>query len=283
MNVISYEIEIKRSKIFWYDLSDKNNTVFELLSESFNDELDLSKDSVKSSIDNEWNNIIYSELKAIYNSKNCCGYGTTENLKFFLFEKVNSNTRSKNNISLEVIAFGKLDANKILNHSFIKTKNIIKNKKLCCNYIDGAQALIYPFNSQENDIYSYELKVKAELISRFNIDGKVYSRWIIMLIGFLLALVIKNNKSSVIPNEAVSETINSGAVSGTVNTGILDSIIASFIFYLLVELTIFYVIPFFTQQSKKYLKITNLTSFIENGANSKKTGSKSKSFETPNI
>lgn len=274
MNVISYEIEIKRSKIFWYDRSDKNKTVFELLSESFNDELDLSKDNVKSSIDNEWNNIIHPELKAIYNSKNCCGYGTTENLKFFLFEKVNSNTRSKNNISLEVIAFGKLDANKILNHSFIKTKEIISKKNLCCNYIDGAQALIYPFNSQENDIYSYELKVKAELISRFNIDGKVYSRWIIMLIGFLLALVLKNSKTSDPTNEAVS---------GTTNSGILDSILASFIFYLLVELTIYYIIPFFSQQSKKYLRITNLTSFIENGTNSKKTGLESENFETPNI
>lgn len=274
MNVISYEVEIKRSKIFWYDRSDNKKTVFVLLSESFNDELDLGKDSVKSSIDDEWNNINHPELKAIYNSKNCCGYGTTENLKFFLFEKVNSNTRSKNNISLEVIAFGKLDANKILNYSFIKTKSIVAKKKLYCNYIDGGQALIYPFNSQENDIYSYELKVKAELISRLNTDIKVYSRWILMLFGFLLILVIKKRNPSEISKEGISETLNGG---------VLESLNASFIFYIFVEIMVYFVIPFLWERNKKILRITNLSSFIENGTTSKKTGLESENFEIPNI
>lgn len=269
MNVISYEIEIKRSKLFGYDFSDKKKTVFELLSNSFNDELELSKDDIKSSLDNEWDNISHSELKAIYNNKNCCGYGTTENLKFFLFEKENSNTRSKNNITVELIAFGKLDVSKILNHSYLKTKNIIGNKSLVCNYIDGSKALIYPFNTQDNDIYSYELKVKAELISRYNIGPKVFSRWIVMFIGFLIALVYRSNQEQ--------------PTDGTSSSGVVDSIIASFIFYLVVELVIYYLIPFFSQKNKKHLRISNLSSFIESGTNDKKVIVVKKSFETPNI
>jgi hypothetical protein len=274
MNVISYEIEIKRSKLLGFNLSDKEKGVFDLVANSFGDELEIKNKNLQESIETEWEEIGYSELKAIFNKKNCCGYSTTENLKLFLFEKSNSAARSKNNITVDLIAFGKLDATKILNHSYVKIKNIISSKKLTCSYIDGAQAFIYPFDTQRNDIYSYELKVKADLISRFTINNKVYSRWIIMIIGFLVALILKTSGKS------TTETDQATNVSG-----VMDSIIAAFVFYLLVELVIYYVIPFFTQKSKKHLKISNLSSFVESGnSNSGTHDSESNTnFETPNI
>ncbi|MBD0824448.1 hypothetical protein [Aestuariibaculum marinum] len=274
MNVISYEIEIKRSKFLGFNQSDKEKSVYDLVADSFGDELEIKNNNLKESLESEWEEIGHSELKAIFNKKNCCGYSTTENLKLFLFEKSNSAARSKNNITVDLIAFGKLDATKILNHSFLKIKEIISSKKLTCSYIDGAQAFIFPFDTQGNDIYSYELKVKADLISRFTINNKVYSRWIIMIIGFLVALILKNNG----PATSESDTT-------TTESGVMDSIIASFIFYLLVELVIYYVIPFFTQKNKKHLKISNLSSFIESSSsNSGTTDSESNTnFETPNI
>ena len=270
MNVISYEIEIKRSRILGFNISDKKKSVFDLVADSFEDELEIQNTDLKQGLEIEWDKIEFSELGAIFNKTNCCGYSTTENLKLFLFEKSNSAARSKNNITVDLIAFGKLDATKILNHSFLKIKKILSEKKLTCKYIDGAQVFNYPFDTQKNDIYSYELKVKVDLISRFSLNSKVYSRWIVMVIGFLIALVIKGGDN---PTENTSQS------------GVMDSIIASFIFYLAVEFLIYFIIPFFTEKNKKYLKISNLSSFIEsstNGSSNTNTSSK-KDLETPNV
>lgn len=271
MNVISYEIEIKRSTFLGFNISDKKKSVFDLVADSFKDELEVQNTDLKEGLETEWGKIEYSELGAIFNKANCCGYSTTENLKLFLFEKSKSAARSKNNITVDLIAFGKLDATKILNHSFLKIKNILSEKNLTCKYIDGAQAFNYPFDTQKNDIYSYELKVKVDLISRFSLNNKVYSRWIVMIIGFLIALVIKGG------DKPVEE--------GALQSGVMDSIIASFIFYLSVEILIYFIVPFFTEKNKKYLKISNLSSFIESGNNSSgdpSTGSK-RDLETPNV
>lgn len=271
MNVISYEIEIKRSKLVGINISDRKKSVFDLVADSFINELEIQNGNLKQSLESEWDNIEYSELGAIFNKANCCGYSTTENLKLFLFEKSNSAARSKNNITVDLIAFGKLDATKILNHSFSKIKNILSEKNLTCKYIDGAQAFNYPFDTQKNDIYSYELKVKVDLISRFSLNNKVYSRWIVMIIGFLIALVLKSGDK---PTEGEG-----------IQSGVMDSIIASFIFYLIVEFLIYFVIPFFTEKNKKYLKISNLSSFIEsgiNGSGNPQTDS-NRDLETPNV
>ena len=268
MNVISYEIEIKRPRFF--DISDKKKSVFDLVADSFKDELEIQNVDLKKGLETEWDKIEFSELGAIFNKTNCCGYSTTQNLKLFLFEKSNSAARNKNNITVDLIAFGKLDATKILNHSFSKIKKIFCKKKLTCKYIDGAQAFNYPFDTQKNDIYSYELKVKVDLISRFSLNSKAYTRWISTLIGFLIALVIKKGDYS---------------TEGTTQSGVMDSLIASFIFYLIIEFIVYFIIPFFYEQNKKYLKISNLSSFIESGSNglSNSNTESKKDLETPNV
>lgn len=156
MNVIKFDIEIKKLR-FWH----KNlGNVKAQIEAGFQAELDFVG-NYTDRLKEEWENIQLPLVKALNSSGFLIGYATSKNIKIFLFEKNNTGLRGKNNLALEVISYGDLPVEQILNESFSKIKSVLK--KLRCSHINNTKIFIFPFDSATRDIFSYELKVRANL------------------------------------------------------------------------------------------------------------------------
>lgn len=192
MNVIKFEIEIlisnnifKRfiNKIFY---KKKLNPISGYINENFKNEIECDGDFV-SKLHNEWNSLFFENITTLNSPKYLLGYTTTKNIKIFVFEKQNSGLRNKSNIAVDVISFGELDVEVVFNESIKKIQSILR--PLSCKHINNSQIFIFPYNSQNKDIYSYELKVKAivKSIKLSNFEG--YSWGIMFLISFLSIVI----------------------------------------------------------------------------------------------
>lgn len=249
MNVIKFDIEIKKG---WF-LPDKKKSVKEKIITSFEKELDFQGTFIDR-LKEEWDNIQLPSLKALNSSSFLVGFVTSKNIKIFLFEKNNTGLRGKNNIALEVIAYGDLPVEQILNESFTKIQDV--NRDLNCNHINDTRIFIFPFDTSTRDIYNYELKVRAELKSPYNISNNDLFRWIFMFLiaAFSAILYFKLDNSTTDPLQKEK------------NNAILNiyiSVCGSAIFYLISDAVLYFVIPFFKRRSHRNVQINNLSSVVE--------------------
>lgn len=249
MNVIKFDIEIKKRRFF----PDKTKTVKEEIIESFETELDFQGDFIHR-LREEWNNIQLEQVRALNSANFLVGYVTSMNIKIFLFEKNTTGLRGKNNIALEVISFGDLPVDQILNESFSKIQKT--NSKLICNHINDTRIFIFPFNTATRDIYDYELKIRAELKKPYNASKGDIVRWLFMFLIASAALILyfNLNNNSVTPKdkEANNTLLN-----------IYLSVFGSALFYLLTDGVIYFLIPFFKRRSYRKIEISNLSSVVE--------------------
>lgn len=249
MNVIKFDIEIKKGWFF----ADKKKSVKEQIVFAFEKELDFEGPFIDR-LKEEWENIQLPSLKALNSSNFLVGFVTSKNIKIFLFEKNNTGLRGKNNIALEVIAYGDLPVEQILNESFTKIQSV--NDNLKCNHINDTRIFIFPFDTSTRDIYNYELKVRAELKSPYNISKNDIFRWIFMFliaaISSIIYFKIDNSKADPTQKEKNDAILN-----------IFISICGSAIFYLISDAVLYFVIPFFKRRSHRNVQINNLSSVVE--------------------
>lgn len=249
MNVIKYDIEIKKKRF----LPDKTKTVKEEIINSFKKELDFHGEFLDR-LQEEWRNIQFEQVRALNSVNFLVGYVTSMNIKIFLFEKSNTGLRGKNNIAIEVIAFGDLPVEEILNESFSKIQKTSNN--LNCSHINDTRIFIFPFDSATRDIYDYELKIRAELKSPYNVSKADKIRWLFMFLIATIALVLYYRLNSIGISVQVHEDISTWQ-------NIYLSVFGSAIFYLLTDTIIYYVIPFFKRRSYRKVEISNLSSVVE--------------------
>jgi hypothetical protein len=249
MNVIKFDIEIKKG---WY-FPDKTKSVKEQIIDSFKNELEFEGD-FNLRLQNEWTNIQLEQVKALNSPNLLVGYVTSMNIKIFLFEKNNTGLRGKNNIALEVISFGDLPVDQILNESFSKIQKT--NKNLSCNHINDTRIFIFPFDTATRDIYNYELKIRAELKRPYNITRSDSIRWLIMFLVATTSLILYFNLNS---NTVATEDKESKDTL----LNIYFSIFGSALFYLISDGIIYFLIPFFRKRNYRKIEITNLSSVVE--------------------
>lgn len=249
MNVIKYDIEITKGWFF----PDKTRTVKEQIIDAFKKELDFQGDFLDR-LKEEWNNIQLEQVRALNSPNFLVGYVTSMNIKIFLFEKNNTGLRGKNNIALEVISYGDLPVDQILNESFSKIQKT--NNNLVCNHINDTRIFIFPFDTATRDIYNYELKIRAELKKPYNVSKSDMLRWLFMFLIASISLILYfnlNGKS----NTQELKNANSTFLN------VYISIFGSAIFYLLTDAVIYFLIPFFRKRNYRKIEITNLSSVVE--------------------
>lgn len=196
----------------------------------------------------QWSKLEFTNVRALISPIYLIGYTTTQNTKVFVFEKTNANLRSRNNLSVEVIALGDLPVEKILNYAFMQIRSILKPLSLQCKHIDDARIYIYPYDTSTKDIYSPELKIRADLKSKFVASRFEYVKWMIIFaivcISFVMFFTV---------DPAITSTMKS----------IYLSLLCSGVFILLQDAIVFFLVPFLTQSGYKRVEIKNLSSVVE--------------------
>lgn len=241
MNVIKFTIEInKRLKIL------SNSSISELISAKMAEEFS-DVENILQTFQNEWQNIEYTNIRALRSELSLYSYLSAKNIKIFIFNITqNGQAQSRHSISYEIIAFGDMDVQKLLNASFSKISEVYNSWQIKCNHIGETRIFIFPFNSNTNDIFAYDIKIRANLEKPINISNNEVFRWVLM------ALIL-----------VASFCYNINLNNDSDNKNIALSILGSSLFYLITDLIIFILIPSITQMGHRYVRINDLSSFVE--------------------
>lgn len=241
MNVIKFTVEInKRSKIL------SNSSISELISAKMAEEFS-DIENILQTFQQEWRNIEYPNIRALRPDLSLYSYLTAKNIKIFIFHITQNNqAQSRHNISYEVIAFGDMDVQKLLNTSFSKISEVYNSWQIKCKHIGETRIFIFPFNSSTNDIFAYDIKIRANLEKPINISKNEVFRWVLMTLILVASFCYNINLNK-----------NSD------NKNIALSILGSSLFYLITDLIIFILIPAITQMGHRFVRINDLSSFVE--------------------
>ena len=260
MNIIKFNIELEKNRS-----SEKEKPIKEIISENFIGELDIDNPNIHTLLEDEWGNIEYKTVCALKPNSSIIGYSTSNSIRIFLFTKNSNGINAKNNLTLEIIALGDLPVEQILNDSFSKIQDI--NKNLCCKYIDNSRIFIFPFDSNSQDIYDYELKIRADLKSPYKYEKNDFIRWSIVFLALVVIISLFSFSSD--PDFK----------------SIYISLGASAIFYLFTDIILYIVVPFFRKKNHRNVQINNLSSFVETGKNPNNNSNKNnnRSLEIPEV
>lgn len=250
MNVIKYDIEIKKLKReyffqFWRNKNDPNSVKQNII-KLFEEESDF-EGIYQDALRNEWDNLDKQNIKNLNHSNFLVGYITVNNTKIFLFELDSTVITGKNNIAIQVYAFGPLPIENILNETFLKIKKVLN--KLDSTLVNRSLIHIYPYNSGQQDIESTDLKIKANLNPVVKIKKTDVARWVLVIILSLICLVWSLSILETNPPSDIKST--------------LKSVFGSGIFYVLLDFIITIVVPYLTSQNKRTVTVDNLSSVLE--------------------
>ena len=241
MNVIKFTVEInKRLKIL------SNNSISELISKKMAEEFSDTENIIQTFQD-EWRNIEYPNIRALRSEISLYSYLNSRNIKIFIFHITqNDQAQSRHSISFEIIAFGDMDVQKLLNTSFSKISDVYNSWQIKCKHIGETRIFIFPYNSNTNDIFAYDIKIRANLEKPINISNNEMFRWdlmtLILVASFCYNINLKEDSD---------------------NKNIALSILGSSLFYLITDLIIFVIIPLITQMGHRNVRINDLSSFVE--------------------
>lgn len=248
MNVIRYDIEVRNIRReyffqFWRD-KESESSVKQHLRRLLENESVFEGD-YQIALENKWNHLEKRNIRLLNPSSFLVGYTKINNTTIFLFDIDSDDIEVRNNISLQVFAFGSLPIEDILNESFSKIKNIFSN--LNTKLINKSIIYIYPFNTGEQDIESPELKIEANLQSLIKFKISDIVRWGLVIIISLICL-----------SWAMSTKEDQQGLKTT-----LKSLFGSGIFYVILDVIITIIVPFTTSKHKKKVIIENLSSVLE--------------------
>jgi hypothetical protein len=253
MNVLKYNIEISlnRKKI-------PDRDIHTVINDCLEKDQTFEGDSYKSAIEQEWNSLPQKSLKLINSPVYLLGGFEKNGIRIFIFEIRKDGLKNKGNLTLEAVCFADLPIEKILNDSFSKIKTVFSN--ITTKYIDDSQILIYPFDSKTKDIWSPEMKIKADIISPFEFDKRQIARWIFIGVLTIILLILYISTNSVEPflNPETNKIEGGGDLKN-----VYLSLMLSGVFYIILELAIHLLIPFVINRNKRNIQVKDLSSIVD--------------------
>ena len=215
MNIISYDIELKRGKKVKEDILD-------LISSSITENYNLvisNRDTIESS----WNDLQYQELTSINSSAFLLFSFTIENVQVFVFKKETKNISSKSELSVTVVAISQKEINLIIKSSYLKISSIFSkkinffSKKLNVSVIEGTNVNLYPFYFEKNDVLSPSFYIKAEYDNDYiKLDTKDWIKLLIFIIITAIFTIIYFTTPSEIIDPTSKEKIANNATINVV-------------------------------------------------------------------
>lgn len=253
MNVLRYNIEVSlnRKKIPNKDIHQAINDC--LAADQSFDDVDY-----KSAIETEWNNLPQRSLKLINSPDYLIGGFEKNGIRIFVFEIRKDGLRNKINLTLEAVCFADLPVEKILNDSFSKIKTVFLN--ISTKYIDDSQILIYPFDSKTKDIWSPEMKIKADIISPFEFDKRQVGRWIFIGVLTIILGILYFTTQNIDPFLNPETNKIEG---GDDLKNVYLSLMLSGVFYIVLELAIHLLIPFVINRNSRNIQVKELSSIVD--------------------
>lgn len=253
MNVLKYNIEVSlnRKKIPSKDIHD-------VINECLIKDQSFEGNDYKAAIKNEWNNLKQDSLKLINSPEYLIGAFEKNGIRIFVFEIRKDGLKNKTNLALEVLCFADLPVEKILNDSFGKIETVFEQIKT--SYIEESQILIYPFDSQRKDIWSPDMKIKADIISPFEFEKRQIGRWIFIGVLTVVLGVLYFSTTAIQPFLNPDTNKIEG---GSDLKSIYLSLMLSGVFYIVLELAIHLLIPFIVQKDKRNIQVRDLQSIVD--------------------
>ena len=262
MNVIKFTFEIKKRYNF---LSDKSivEHINENVKKEFSDLQYFKKCKEK------WDQLEYSNVKSRKTKSSVHSYYIDRGVQIFSFSNSDQRNNLINNhaITLEVIAIGDMTVNNLLNISFKKLVDVHNSNLIYCKHIGETRIYIFPFSTESKDIYSYDLKIRAQILKPFGLGKNDIIKWV--LFGLILVcagiyyFTIKDDKN----HEALKN--------------ILLSIIGSAFFFILTDIVLLILLPLITQGKSRIVQINDLSSVVETNPNILNTTPQSETLIIP--
>lgn len=262
MNVIKFTFEIKKRYNF---LSKKN--IVELVNEKIKAE--FSDTQYLKKCRDKWEQLDYSGVKSLKPKNSIHSFYTEKNVQIFAFSYSNQKNELVNDhsITLEIIAIGDMTVDNLLNISFKKLVNVYNSFEIYCKHIGETRIYIFPFSTENKDIYSYDLKIRAQILKPFGLGKNDIIKWI--LFAFILVgsgiyyFTIKDSKDQ----EALKN--------------ILLSVIGSSIFFILTDVILLILLPLITRGKSRIVQINDLSSVVETNPNILTTNNQSETLTIP--
>lgn len=253
MNVLKYNIEVSLNR---KKIPDKD--IHQAINDCLVADQSFDGDDYKSAIEIEWNNLSQRSLKLINSPDYLIGGFEKNGIRIFVFEIRKDGLRNKSNLTLEAVCFADLPVEKILNDSFSKVKTVFSN--ISTKYIDDSQILIYPFDSKTKDIWSPEMKIKADIISPFEFDKRQVGRWIFIGVLTIILGILYFTTQSIAPflNPETNKIEGGGDLKN-----VYLSLMLSGVFYIVLELAIHLLIPFVINRNSRNIQVKELSSIVD--------------------
>lgn len=247
MNVVKYSIEAF--------INSRNNQIpiTDLMTDYLKKNLHYSGDYEKD-LSDQWNNLPYEGVKSLYSHKYLIGYFTKNKIQIFLFRNDITGMKPKNSCSIDVLTIGDLGINNLVNDSFTAITKIFG--KIKCDYIRDSKIFLFPYDNTQKDIWSPELKIKADYDPPYRYDKKDFIRIIIVTVLTLIFLISYLLTPSTIIDQAGKSIVNNTEI-------IYRSLFISCLFYLIIDSLVNLLIPYIFYRKKKSITIKDLSNFIE--------------------
>ena len=182
MNIISYDIELTRSKKAKEEILEIIKTC---IAKTY--KADISDRIV---IEKTWNELQFDEFVTVFSATHLLYSFTIENVQVFLFKKVTNGIVSITDLSITVFAISEKEINLILKSSYSKLLMIFSDY-VSIKIIEGTQVNIYPFDTDKNDVVSPSFYLKAEYnIDTINLDTREWIKLIIFIVISCIFIVM---------------------------------------------------------------------------------------------
>jgi len=244
MNVIKFTIEIKK-RVKSFCKKSISDLITKKIGFEFNDAQYLKKCKEK------WDQLEYLNVKSLKSKESVHSYYIDKNVQIFAFVTNSHMNEILNNhsITLEIISVGDMTVDNLLNISFNKLANVYNDIFILCKHIGETRIYIFPFSSENQDIYSYDLKIRANILKPFGLNKNDIFKWII----FIMIIIATGIYYFTIKDENDVE----------VKKNIILSIIGSAIFFIITDLILLIIVPFLAKGKSRIVQINDLSSVVE--------------------
>lgn len=201
MNIISYDIELKRRKCV-------KGEIINLIKSSISKHYKVDLDN-RPFIESAWNDLPYKDLHLINSAAFLLFSFTIENVQTFVFQKVTKNVTSLNELSVTVVAISQKEINLILKSSYKKIRKILFCK-IKVSVIEGTKVNLYPFSAEKNGVIDPSFYMNAEYDNRIiKLDTNDWIKIItFIVITGVFTILYFNTPSEIIDEKTKEKVIN---------------------------------------------------------------------------
>ena len=247
MNVVKYSIEAS--------VKGKKNSfpITDLMTECLKNRLQYN-DDFQNSLLETWDQFPNTGIKTLYSSNYLIGTFTKNKIQIFIFRDDINKIRPNDSCSIDILAIGDLGIDNIVNDSFAAVTKILDKMK--CDFIKDSKIFLYPYDNSQKDIWSPELKIKADYDPPYIYEKKDLVRIFLVSLITIIFLILYLIAPSTIKNE------NGQVLTNNIEI-VYRTLFLSGFFYLIIDALINFIIPSLFYRKKKNIKIKDLSNFIE--------------------